>query len=128
MLRKTLLTTVLVAFNSLPLSALAEDFLILDILPLHHGRTSAEAQAYFTDVEPIFARYGLTRSDQPLQVVDIVRGKIDAQVVNLWQTDDPQKAFNGIFSDEDYLQYVATRDKIFNLERATIMVTERKEG
>lgn len=105
----------------------AENFLILDILPLQEGQTIEAAETYFDAVEPIFARYGMTRSDAVLKVANVVRGKVDAQVVNLWQTENPQASFDGIFSDEEYLTHTESRDTIFNLQAATIIVTERQE-
>lgn len=103
-------------------------FLILDILPIQEGKTLDQAKAYFGDVEPIFARHGMTRSDAILPVVNIARGDIAATVVNLWQTDDPQAAFKGIFKDPDYLVFTDTRDSIFSMEHATIVVTQRDKG
>lgn len=108
------------------LPAFAEKFLILDILPIRDGQSLADAEAYFAAVEPIFARYGMTRSDAVLSVVDILRGPVEAEVVNLWETDNPQAAFDGIFSDEEYLTHTGSRDTIFDLKAATIVVTERQ--
>lgn len=107
-------------------SQAAETFLILDILPLHEGQTLDAAESYFDAVEPIFARHGMTRSDAVLKVANVVRGGIEGQVINLWQTDNPQAAFDGIFSDEDYLTHTQSRDTIFDLKAATIIVTERQ--
>lgn len=101
-------------------------FLILDILPLKEGATLEQAYAYFEDVEPIFERYDFVRSDTPLETLDVLRGGVQTDVVNLWETSDPQAAFDGIFSDEEYLHlHVPTRDAIFDLKDATIVVTKR---
>lgn len=102
------------------------DMLVLDILPIKQGKTLADAEAYFDKVEPIFARYGMTRSDAVLDAQTIVRGSIKADVVNLWQTDNAQASFNGIFSDADYAKVTGLRDEIFDLEAATIIVTTRQ--
>ena len=111
------------------IAANAEDsFLILDILPLKQGRSVEEAKVYFEAVEPIFARHGMVRSDKALTIVSVLRGNLDAEVVNLWQTGDPDASIKGIFSDKDYLGHSALRDSIFDLEAATIVVTERQGG
>lgn len=107
------------------LSFAKETFLVVDILPLREGKTLADAQDYFDKVEPIFRRYDFKRADKPLKVATIARGNIEADVINLWKTSDPNKAFKGIFSDADYLLYVKDRDAIFNLAEATVLVTER---
>lgn len=101
-------------------------FMVLDMLPLKEGATLQQAQDYFKGVEPIFLKYDFRRSDKALEVANVARGKLDASVVNLWVTDDPQAAFQGIFSDETYLEkWVPARDRIFDLEKATIVVTKR---
>ncbi|WP_152544541.1 hypothetical protein [Actibacterium mucosum] len=101
-------------------------FMVLDILPLKEGATLEQAYAYFKGVEPIFAKYDFQRSDSALEVGAVVRGDVTANVVNLWVTDNPDAAFKGIFSDETYLaEWVPDRDAIFDLEKATIIVTQR---
>ena len=101
-------------------------FVVLDILPLKEGATLEQAYAYFKGVEPIFAKYDFQRSDAALEVGTVVRGDLAASVVNLWVTDDPQAAFQGIFADQTYLaEWVPDRDAIFDLENATIVVTKR---
>lgn len=102
-----------------------EAFLILDILPLKEGKTLEDANEYFENVEPIFERYKFTRAQAPLKVLSIPRGSIEAQVVNLWETPDPDHAFKGIFSDQEYLKFVKDRDAIFQLEKATVIVTQQ---
>lgn len=126
---QNLLLSVLSA-SAITLSAVAaqaEQFLVLDILPIQEDQTLEAAETYFDAVEPIFARYGLTRSDKVLSVVGIPRGTVKAQVVNLWQSDNPQASFDGIFSDKEYLTHTADRDAIFDLEAATVIVTQRRE-
>lgn len=121
--------TALVVTALSTVSALAESkFLILDILPLKEGATADQAKAYFDAVEPILAKYGMTRSDTVLDVAKIVRGSAKAQIVNLWDTDNPDVSFKGVFSDEDYKTHISDRDRIFDLEAATIIVTQRDKG
>lgn len=100
-------------------------FLIVDMLPLHEGATLEEVYAYFAAVEPIFAKYDLVRTDDALEVVNIARGKVQAQVINLWATKDPKIAFDGIFTDPEYLKHVENRDSIFDLKNANVVVTRR---
>ena len=104
------------------------DFIILDILPIHEGKTLDDARAYFDAVEPIFAEHGMVRSDAVLEVTGILRGPVEAEVVNLWETDNPQASFDGIFADARYLEHTANRDSIFRLRDATIIITRREEG
>ena len=100
-------------------------YLIVDILPLNDGATLEQVYAYFEAVEPIFAEYDLVRSDDALEVVDVARGDVQAKVINLWATKDPKVAFDGIFTDPDYLQHVENRDSIFDLKNANVVVTRR---
>ena len=123
----SLLLALGLAISSSPAAAQTHaPLLILDILPLHEGKTVADAEAYFEKVEPILARHGMTRSDSTLEVRTTVRGAIDAQVVNLWETRDPQASFQGVFADPDYLKHAALRDSIFDLANANILITARR--
>ena len=101
-------------------------FLVVDILPLKSGKTVADAQAYFDGVESILARYGMTRVDQELRVTRVARGSLRANVINLWESNDPDAAFKGVFSDREYKEeYVPQRDAIFDMSKATVVVTQR---
>ncbi|MBO6892336.1 MAG: hypothetical protein JJ866_10385 [Roseibium sp.] len=107
-------------------SALAETkFVILDILPLKEGASVEDAKAYFDKIEPILARHGMTRNDQPLDVVKFLRGSAKAQVINLWNSENPEASFQGVFGDEEYRSNIPNRDRIFNLKEANIIITER---
>ena len=101
-------------------------FVVLDILPLKHGASVEDAQDYLRDIEPILARHGMTRTGDILTVEKVMRGSLNARVVNLWATDNPEASFSGVFSDKEYKQnLVPRRDRIFDLQKATIVVTKR---
>lgn len=120
------LVILLLTFGVTHQTSAAEKFLLIDILVLKQGKTLQDAKAYFSAVEPIFEKYQLYRTDDVLDVMQIARGDINAQVINLWETPDPQGAFKGIFSDKSYEKYVSLRDEIFDMKKATVVVTERK--
>ena len=103
-------------------------FIIVDMLPLKEGATLEQVYDYFTAVEPIFVKYDLVRTDDALEVVSVPRGGVKATVINLWATKDPKVAFDGIFSDPEYLTHVENRDSIFDLENANIVVTRRNSA
>ena len=115
-------------FGSATFADSAKAFLVLDILPLKEGATLEQAYDYFKCVEPIFEKYDFSRSDAALEVIAIPRGPVEAEVVNLWATNNPQASFDGIFADADYLEnHVPLRDKIFDLKEATIIITKRAD-
>ncbi|CUI99736.1 hypothetical protein [Cognatishimia activa] len=124
---KALVTALLMSVvGTASLAEKAKSFVVLDILPLKDGATLEQAYDYFKGVEPIFAKYDFHRSDAALEVLSIPRGPVTTDVVNLWATDNPQAAFDGIFADKDYLEnHVPLRDSIFDLQAATIIVTKR---
>ena len=126
-LKGTIRTTALAATLATGAStAMAEKaFLILDILPLYDGKTIEDANGYFADIEPILAKHGMVRSDHVLEVVSILRGPVSGQVVNLWESENPQASFDGIFADDAYLAHTENRDSIFDLKNATIIITQR---
>ena len=93
-------------------------FLVVDILPLKTGKTIEDAKSYFSAIEPILARHGMTRSDKVLKVEKILRGDLDAKVINFWNSDNPQQSFDRVFKDKEYLKHVKNRDSIFALDKA----------
>ncbi len=103
----------------------AEKFLLIDILVLQEGKTLKDAEAYFEKVEPIFKKYNFYRSDEVLNVTEVARGQVEAQVVNLWETPDPKFAFGGIFSDKEYEKYIPLRESVFDMKKASVIVTQR---
>ena len=100
-------------------------YLLVDILPLKPGNTLDDAISYFEELKPVFERHGLIRLDRPLQSRKTLRGEIDADMVNLFETDNPERSLPGLQGDPDYQAKVPARDRIFDLERATILMTER---
>ncbi|KAJ55793.1 hypothetical protein ACMU_08430 [Actibacterium mucosum KCTC 23349] len=100
-------------------------FLILDILKLKPGKTPAEAVAYFDSVKPVFDRHGLVRSDVPLTAMKALRGTVEADVVNFWETENPEVSMKGMAGDPEYQAQVPVRDTIFDLDASTILLTKR---
>ena len=100
-------------------------YILVDILPIKDGKTIEDALAYFDKVRPAMGRHGLKRIDQPLQAHKILRGKQNADMVNLFETDDPEASMKGMGSDPEYQANVPLRDTIFDLENASIVLTTR---
>ena len=102
-------------------------YVVLDMLPIQEGRTLAEAKAYMRDVEPILARHGMKRSDKILSVQQVMRGDFKAVMVNLWESDNPQASFQGVFNDPEYTENFPTRrDALFDMPNAVVVVTKRE--
>lgn len=99
--------------------------LLLDILKLKPGKTAAEATAYFDSLKPVFERVGLSRSDVPLVALKTLRGSTEADVVNLWQSDDAAASMGAMAADAEYQSKVELRDEIFDLENSTVILTQR---
>ena len=117
------------ALVSSPLAVAEESFVILDILPLKSGVKVEEAHAYFERVEPILEQYGLSRTDHALEVAAVPRGSVKAQVVNLWESDDPMKGMQAVLNDPYYKEnIVPLRDRIFDMRNATVIITKRQTG
>lgn len=100
-------------------------FVLVDILPLKPGATVEEAVAYFDGLKPVFERHGLTRLDQPLRAEKALRGSVPANLVNLFQTANPEASLKGMSEDPEYQTQMARRDQLFDLEQATILLTSQ---
>ena len=100
-------------------------FLLIDILPLKKQVTLEEAVEYFDNLKPVFERHGLKRRDNPLEVVKLIRGELPAQLVNFFETRNPETSLKGMSEDPDYQANISRRDALFDLERATILLTAR---
>lgn len=100
-------------------------FILVDILPIKSGASLDEAVAYFNGLVPVFDRHGLKRVDAPLQAVKAMRGTVPADLVNLFETENPEASLTGMRDDPDYQAQVAERDRIFDLEQASIILTKR---
>lgn len=98
--------------------------LLVDILPLKEGRTADEAVAHFEGLKDVFEKHGLKRSGRPLAALKTLRGKAKADVVNLWETNDAEASMKGMAADPDYQAHIAARDALFDLESATIILTQ----
>jgi len=102
-------------------------YILVDILPLKEGKTVPEALAYFEKVKPAMERHGLKRLDAPLEAHKILRGSQAANLVNLFETVDPEVSMKGMAADPEYQANVPLRDTIFDLENASIVLTSRYE-
>lgn len=100
-------------------------FILVDILPIKSGATVNEAVEYFDGLKPVFQRHGLTRIDAPLKAVKAMRGDVPADLVNLFETENPEASLMGMRDDPDYQAQATERDRIFDLERASILLTKR---
>ena len=98
---------------------------LIDILPLKEGKTPADAFAYFAKVQPAMEKAGILRVDSKLEVKKIMRGQINAAIVNLFEVEDPAAAMGAMSQDPEYTKHVPERDEIFDLENATIIATQR---
>lgn len=99
--------------------------LLLDILKLKPGKTAEEATAYFDGLKAVFERVGLSREDVPLVALKTLRGNTQADVVNLWASDDAPTSMGAMAADEEYQANVPLRDQIFDLENSTVILTKR---
>ncbi|MQQ10293.1 hypothetical protein GFB49_17635 [Epibacterium sp. SM1979] len=100
-------------------------YVLVDILPLKKGKSVADAMSYFDKVKPAMERHGLTRLNEPLEAHKMLRGTQTANLVNLFETVDPESSMQGMASDPEYQSYVPLRDTIFDLDNASIILTSR---
>lgn len=96
----------------------------VDILVLKEGKTTADANKYFSKVEPVIKKHGLTRIVPGLNVVKNMAGTLKADLVNIWFVTDPQATFGAIFEDPEYLKHVALRDATFDMKNANMMMLQ----
>lgn len=100
-------------------------YILVDILPFKEGKTMKDALAYFERLRPTMERHGLRRVDAPLQAHKSLRGPQRANLVNLFETEDPETSLQGMAGDPDYQSNIALRDSIFDLENASIILTTK---
>lgn len=101
-------------------------YILVDILPFKEGKTIEDALAYFEKVRPAMERNGLQRVDAPLRALKSLRGAQQADLVNLFETDDPETSMQGMAGDAEYQSHIALRDSIFELENASIILTTKQ--
>ncbi|MEE2809423.1 MAG: hypothetical protein VX412_01435 [Pseudomonadota bacterium] len=101
-------------------------YILVDILPFKEGKTIEDALAYFEQVRPAMERNGLRRVDAPLRALKSLRGAQQADLVNLFETDDPETSMQGMAGDAEYQSHIALRDSIFDLENASIILTTKQ--
>ena len=90
----------------------------MDILYLQDGKTVADAETYFSRVEPVVAKHGLKRSTLPFLVTKVMAGSIEPDLVNVWTVGDSENTFSDIFEDENYLKNVEFRNSIFDMSKS----------
>lgn len=100
-------------------------YILVDILPFKDGKTLDDALAYFEKVRPAMERNGLRRVDVPLQANKVARGAQRADLVNLFETDNPEVSMKGMSEDAEYQSHIPLRDAIFDLAQASIIVTTK---
>ncbi|SHH80409.1 hypothetical protein [Cognatishimia maritima] len=101
-------------------------FVLFDILPIKSGKTVDDATAYFDKVRPAMERNGLRRVDVPFEVQGILRGNQEANLVNIFETEDPESAMKKMGADPEYQSHIEERDAIFDLGNASIILTTRR--
>lgn len=100
-------------------------FLLIDILPLKTGKTQQEGMDYFEGLRHVFERHGLRRQDKPLFAQKVLRGALVADLVNLFETENPEASMKGLSADAEYQAMIPTRDQLFDLERSNVVLTAR---
>lgn len=100
-------------------------FMLFDLLKLRTGKSSEDAKAYFDGLTEIFERHGLSRSDEPMVAMKTLRGSAGADVINLWETDNPETSMQGMAGDPEYQAKVPERDAIFDLESSSVILAQR---
>jgi uncharacterized protein (DUF1330 family) len=101
-----------------------EGAFFVDILVLKPGKTTADANKYFNKVEPVIKKHGLSRIIPGLNVVNNMKGSLNADLVNIWFVTNPSTTFKAIFSDPDYLQHVELRNATFDMKSANMMMLQ----
>lgn len=101
-------------------------FLLIDVLPLKPGATLDEAIDYFDGLKPVFDKHGLKRVDRPLEAKKALRGEVPADLVNFFETENPEASMTGMRDDPAYQSKTSDRDRIFDLDRASILLTQRR--
>lgn len=99
--------------------------ILVDALKLNPGRTVTEAHQYFESISSILERHGFKRVVEPLEAKSLLRGSLDAQLINLFEVEDPKQSLGGMMEDPDYQTVIPMRDEIFDLENSSVLVTAR---
>lgn len=119
----SLLAATLSAFAVAP-AAVAQDaeFHFVDLLRLQEGKTPADAAAYFETIEPVVAKHGLVRALPSFNIMQLMAGDLDADMLNVWTVTDPKGSFEAIFKDKAYLEHVELRNSIFDMKNSTMLI------
>ena len=98
---------------------------LIDLLELKPGVTPQEAHDYFGRAMPFLERNGIRRIDSMLEVKQVARGTSNTRVINIFETEDPKTSMPALQADKDYQELVPERDRIFDLEASTVLMTAR---
>lgn len=112
-----------------PTATLAEEpqAYFVDLLYLNEGKTPEDAKGYFEKVTPVIAEHGLSRITPGFVTIDVMNGKIEPDLVNVWSVGDAKTTFSGIFSDEAYTQHISLRNSIFDMKRSHMLLLKAAE-
>lgn len=123
-MRRLILSLFLLALTSTvgalsPGAALAhpEKAYFVDLLYLQDGKSPEDALNYFDKIEPIVARHGMQRIAPGFVVTQVMSGKAEPNLVNVWTISDPKNTFDNIFSDPAYTKHIALRNATFDMSR-----------
>ncbi len=109
-------------FNST--SYASEGAFFIDILYLQKGKTTEDANKYFSKVEPVIRKHGLRRIMPGLSVTNNMKGDLKADLVNIWMMTDSENTFKNIMSDPEYLKHVELRNATFDMKRANMFTLQ----
>ena len=94
---------------------------MIDILYLNPGFELADADAYFSKVMPILAKYGLVQVNS-YKVTDDMNSTDDkADMINIW-TVSGDDTFSGFLNDPEYQKNIETRDATFNSDKTILFM------
>lgn len=102
----------------------SEGSFFVDLLILKEGKTTADANVYFTKIEPVVRKHGLRRIVPGLNIVKNMKGTLNADLVNIWFVTNPETTFKNIFSDPEYLKHVALRNMTFDMDNANMVMLQ----
>ena len=100
-------------------------FTLVDILPLQSGKTMEDARAYFAKAGPLLQKHGITRVGSPYEVLQVMKGETNGNIVNIFEVDDPKSSMGALQEDPDYQTIIPLREAVFDFANATILMTKK---
>lgn len=99
---------------------------LVDVLTLQDGKTYEDALVYFNLVIPIIESHGLERLSS-MEVLQKMAGHaaVSPDIVQIWEL-RAQDPFSAIFSDPAYLEHVALRDSIFQMDETQLWMSSER--